>query len=208
MSTHPSSQKILLPSVQASEINSGNVLTTSALSSIVPSAYDSLMSTTITTAVSSLSFANIPQTYAHLELRYSARCTSSSTIENVFMRFNGDTGANYTATYIEAYATTIATNTGGFANSLMLTGKAVGNGTAATQAFALGTIFINDYTSTTKAKSSVNFSGYESGDVNSSLFFTTTYWSGTAAIDSITIYPSGGVNWVVGSTFSLYGIRG
>jgi hypothetical protein len=208
MSPHLAFEKPLLPTVQTSTLTNGEILTTSALAALVPSAYDSLMSTTITTAVNSLSFTNIPQTYAHLELRLYTRSAAVTTLENVFMRFNGDAGSNYTSSYIEGYATTAANSTGGFSNSVMLTAKTVGAGTAATQAFAPAVILIADYTSTAKAKTARTFSGYESADVNSSIFFTTETWTGTAAINSITLYVSGAVNWSVGSVFSLYGIRG
>jgi hypothetical protein len=198
----------LLSGAQVAEMSNGNIDLATAFNSSIPSAYDSLMSTTITTAVNSLSFTNIPQTYAHLELRLYTRSAAVGTLENVFMRFNGDTGSNYTASYIEGYATSANSSTGGFSNSVMLTAKTVGAGTAATQAFAPALILIGDYTSTAKAKTARTFSGYESADVNSSIFFTTQTWTGTAAINSITLYVSGAVNWSVGSVFSLYGIRG
>ena len=49
---------------------------------------------------STVSFSSISQTYAHLQLRFMARVTGATTLDNLTMRFNGVSGTSYTTHYL------------------------------------------------------------------------------------------------------------
>ena len=65
--------------------------------------YDALATVTVPIGgLSSVTFAGIPTTgYSHLQVRAIVRDTGSSYGYNVRLRFNGDSGSNYTSHNIE-----------------------------------------------------------------------------------------------------------
>jgi hypothetical protein len=169
------------------------------------SAYDSIGSITVGgTSVASITFTGIPSTYSHLEIRFIARVATAAYFDNIFMRFNGDSGANYTAHYIESSGTAILANSGGISNTLMLTAKATG--TTATNRVSGGIINILDYSNTNKNKTSRTTSGAATNTTSdNSLFVTSQLWMSKAPVSSITLYSNS--NFTQYSSFALYGVK-
>ena len=61
--------------------------------------YESIATVTVGAGgSSSISFSSIPSTYKHLQIR--SINLSSSTDNNILMRFNSDSGANYSRHYV------------------------------------------------------------------------------------------------------------
>lgn len=145
--------------------------------------------------------------YKHLQLRIAAQSTFSSGNARgaMFLRFNGDTGANYSA------------------HELFGDGSAAGsqNGTSLNQgwigdfpflqtpnsAFGAAIVDILDFASTTKYKTSRNIGGHVGTGATAHIGLVSSSWRNTAAITSITVQPIS-YNFVTGSRLSLYGIRG
>ena len=60
-------------------------------------AFESIATTRVSSAVSSVTFSSIPATYKHLQIRMLGRTTASAISSNVQITFNSDTTAgNYT----------------------------------------------------------------------------------------------------------------
>lgn len=73
----------------------------------------------ITSEVASLTVSNISQKFHHLIIMANIRGNSGAETANDFsMRFNGDSGANYSNRYKFNFGTTIGTGVGFFLNSL------------------------------------------------------------------------------------------
>ena len=158
-------------------------------------AYDSIA--TVTGATGSITFSSIPATYTHLQIRLFATGTSGD--QDVWGRFNSDTGSNYathriygTGASVAAGANTTSTKIDFFARSNTDTSLAV--------------IDILDYANTNKYKTSRSLYGW---DANGSGFvmFSSGLWQNTSAINSITIFPQTG-SFAANTHCALYGIKG
>jgi hypothetical protein len=162
------------------------------------SAFDSIGSFTVSSAVSSITFSNIPQTYTHLQLRFSAKCASND--QGYFLRINGDTGSNYNShlLYGNGSAAISTANSSWTGIDLITTTSAQ---------FSIGVVDILDYTNTNKNKVVRSIGGYD----NNGSGYMNFYWGqrrNTAAITSLTIleFLAGG-NIQQNSHFTLYGIK-
>jgi hypothetical protein len=164
-----------------------------------PSSFESIATALGTGASNTILFSSIPQTYKHLQLRFSGLATSGGA--TVTMRLNGDTGTNYSRHYLTTQATTITVGGNANANQMAVAGWNTGSSTTYP---TVAIIDIHDYASTTKNKTVRIFSGIDlstDGDVelNSGAYLN------TSAITSISIIGS---TWTTTSVFSLYGIKG
>lgn len=161
--------------------------------------YVALYTTALGTATSSVTFS-LSGVTGYTDLVLMMNYGGSSATDVPYMRFNGDTGTNYSMTSLFG--------TGSAAFSQRTTSQAyiniskqAGFENAVNQT---AIIQIMNYSNTTTNKTSlhrVNVTGgsYPAVEANVSL------WRSTAAINSITIFTSGG-NFLAGSTFTVYGI--
>lgn len=165
-----------------------------------------LESVVLSSDASSVTFSNVSSTYAanykHLQIRYTARRNASGSVGTV-LRFNGDTGSNYSRHGIGGNGSSVYAFGAG-SDTSMFVGSSFGSGAAA-GAFVGAIIDIVDAFSTSKFKTVRTFSGRPSEDVA----LHSGMWRNTSTINTILIYPDvGGTAFVAGSRFSLYGIRG
>ena len=152
----------------------------------------------------SINFTSIPSTYTDLLIKASMRWDSSSDGFS-YVRFNGDSGGNYS--YKVVYGDPNATNTGSVYTTS--TDKAVTGGSqwASWTANTFGSIeiYIPNY-----AGSAVkSFSGEGVGENNAPSTYpvlSSGLWNSTSPITSISLIQASG-NWVQYSTASLYGIK-
>lgn len=158
----------------------------------------------IASATSGVTFLSIPQTYKHLELRYTARSDWSSTGVFVNFTFNNDNNANYTTHRLVGNGSTVTSASSVGANSMSNAGHQVPGANSATSAFGAGIIDILDYTSTTKNKVMRVFSGSTNAY---NVAMASGLWVNTAAISRIDLLMNSG-NFTAGSRISLYGIKG
>jgi len=158
--------------------------------------YESIATTTLGSAQSTITFSSIPSTYKHLQIRYSANCTATG---NPIVRFNGDTGSNYA--YHILYGTgTSAAAVAGSAQTFMYLGTTYSNANV----FNGGVIDILDYANTNKTKTMRVLCGAENNSAGEVALFS-GLWNSTSAISSLTITLA---NFTQYSSFALYGIKG
>jgi hypothetical protein len=163
--------------------------------------YTLINSNTLGTATSSLTFSSIPQTYT--DLRLVITCGTATDGVGVAARYNGDTSSIYSDTGLWGTGSSASTgrHTAGSSASYSI---AVGCSANAGSTIVLADIM--DYANTTTYKSAISragnatsTAGYPGSEIVVSM------WNSMSAINSITIFA--GANFVVGSTFRLYGIE-
>ena len=165
-------------------------------------AYESIATVTVGSGgSSSISFTSIPATYTHLQIRgfFSPSVTGAYTS----LRFNSDTGANYTIHKLSGNGSAASA-----ANYISRTDTAFNddsNGT--TSIFGAVVCDILDYANTSKYKTQRSLYGV---DLNGSgtIFLTSGLWQSTTAISTITIAATSSGLFNQYSSFALYGIKG
>jgi hypothetical protein len=164
-------------------------------------AYELIETSILTSSQSSVTFSSLgtySSTYKHLQIRYVARGTRSATSAPVFFRFNGNTTNYFTHSMIGSGSTvaSYANLNGTYMDlGLMFTATATAN------AFGAGVIDIFDAYSTTKNKTFRGLTG-----VNEVGLFSGSR-ADTTNISSISVHDIFG-NFIAGSRFSLYGVKG
>jgi len=175
-----------------------------------PDAWDSISTTTLSASQTTITFS-IPQTYGHLRFHILAKTTDtvSSTVDNLTMNFNSDTGANYTRQYNivndKAATPSVGSSIG---NTVAYCGIVPRSHTNLANQFGLSIIDIFDYQMLNKYKT---WKSFQSFDYNSSspasLGQQGGAWMNTAAITSVSFTAPNG-NFASGSVFALYGLKG
>jgi len=161
----------------------------------MPKTYEPIQTQTVGTAVASVTFSSIPQTYTDLVLIVSAGLTSAG--NDLRLRFNSDSGANYSRTILYGNgASALSARNTGSDNIITASFGGLNSGSYAT-------INVMNYSNTTTYKSTIQRGGY-AGSIDSA---TAGLWRNTAAITSIECGITAATTWVVGSTFTLYGIK-
>ena len=158
----------------------------------MPATYEPIATQTLGSAAASVTFSSISGTYTDLVLIVNASLASGAA--STLMRYNSDSGNNYSGTRLigdgssaSSQRTTNANNNDiGYFNTSM----------------CASIVSIQNYSSTTTYKTCLvraNTSEYVFGQVQ--------MWRNTAAVTSINITNSSAVNFNAGSTFTLYGIK-
>lgn len=155
--------------------------------------FEPIATTTLGSTATSFTFSSIPSTYTDLKLVVTSISNTGS--GQIGMRFNNDTGANYSRTYL------------------------YGNGTSALSGAQTGVDKIEslNYSGTLPKLTSYDIFSYagstyktcllvDSNDRNGSGFTNSTVglWRNTSAINRIDIL---GTTFDVGTTATLYGIK-
>ena len=144
---------------------------------------------------SNVVFSGISQAYTDLILEVSVKLSSGSAT-NDKINFNGDTTANYSSTILYA------------------SGSTVGSYARTSQTF----LYVDDVTSTNFSSNTYHIQNYANTStyktvlgryniIDSTFGENIGVWRSTAAINSLT-FTAGASTFVVGSTFTLYGIKG
>ena len=157
---------------------------------------------------STITFNSIPQTYKHLQLRFQGRVTfnGGGSIYNAVIRFNSDTGANYTWHAIRGTGSSVVAY-GSTSQTKFTIDSVFPDAGTTSNTFGTALVDIHDYTSTTKNKTNRAFSGNDTNGAGN-VWLTSSLWLNTNAITSITIENNGGWAFATGSTFALYGMVG
>lgn len=174
-------------------------------------AYDALSTVTVpATAVSSITFAGIPSTYKHLQLRIFLRgdYVGGNFNNNILLRFNSDSGSNYTRHLLYAQDNSGALAFGAASTTSAFAGASPNASTGISDVFSGGVTDILDYSNTNKNKTIRTLQGYDTnGGGKQRLSFESSAWLNTSAINSITITSSNADNWVQYSQISLFGVK-
>ena len=159
--------------------------------------YELIATTILGSSSPSVTFTNAGAwtPYKHLQLRYAANGDNSSHRDR--MRFNGDTGSNYATHLMFRTGSTVSS-----AAAASTTEMALGAGENTTNVFNVAIVDILDFASTSKNKTMRALNG-SNGEVS----LTSGVWLSTSAVTSLSVRPDAG-NYITGSRFSLYGLKG
>jgi len=190
-------QQLNIPNEQAANDNqhAENVRAIQRWANLIPV---TLIQNVVTTVAQSSVTLTVPANpaFQSLDLRISA---ASASIQNLFLRFNGDSGNNYISTIISTNGTTVSTSTSGLSSfgtvglCTDVGGTRVGFSTATIQ---------NPLASTYR---NWVWQGWEPGTTSALYQSGGGTWIGTTPITSITITINGGGNFTIGSVFNLHG---
>lgn len=159
--------------------------------------YTLISSAVGTGSVASFTFSSIPATYTDLVLIVNGGITSGITDLN--MRFNGDTGTNYSTTGL--YGTG---SVAGTARASNLTAVYIEQAAAPDTSFSYNFICnFMDYANTTTYKTAIARANMVVSGRGVDL--GVGLWRSTAAINSLTVFTT--TNFSSGTTFKLYGIE-
>jgi hypothetical protein len=158
--------------------------------------YAPIATTTLSSAQQTITFSSISASYTDLVLIASRRYSNVGTgAENTFIRFNNDSTALYSMTYLID-----GPSSGRFTGFNSLYTSAGGNETA--ERFSVDIWNIMSYSNTTTYKTSMLRMNFGTSMVQNWVGL----WRNTAAINRIDIIGSSSATFATGSTFTLYGI--
>lgn len=168
--------------------------------------YESIATTTVGSGGSgTITFSSIPSTYQHLQIRILARGNQAAVSDSFIVRFNGDSGSNYTLRRLFGDGATVGSDS--IAPYTAVRGIEITGNTAAANIFGISTVDIIDYSSTVKYKTTKVLGGYDRNGAGWA-GLVSGIWTNTSAITDITITPVFGTLFSQYSSFALYGIKG
>jgi hypothetical protein len=171
----------------------------------MPTAWNLIASTTLTSDTASVTFSSITSTYDDLRIICSTRSKRTpQTLTPFGIRFNGNSGGS-------AYKTYLALGTGGTTDALtydvsyMIIGYHAAQGTDA-NLFTSGQIVIPQYPYSGRYKGVTSIATTADADVNGNVSIQGGRWNAsTDGISSITIFDTE-ANLASGSSYYLFGI--
>jgi len=158
--------------------------------------YIPLASLTLSSSAASVTFSSISQAYR--DLRLVVQTTCSTGVQIVGMRFNSDTGSNYSRVYMEGNGS--ASASASLTESQIYFDPSPDGATTANNWY-FGTADIMDYSVTDKHKTVLARASIPTGSVAA----TAGRWANTSAITTVTVV-AGLQNFAANSSFALYGI--
>ncbi len=161
-------------------------------------AYDSLATVSLSASAASITFAAIPNTYKHLQIRATQLNTTTATTN---LRANADSGSNYSRHYLYGGGSSAV----GAAGSASQTSIGVLYNESTIYA-AVGVIDILDYASTVKNKTVRSLMGWDSNGAGYVFFYSGSWMNSSSPVTSLTFTPDGG-SLASGTQFSLYGVK-
>ena len=162
------------------------------------STYTPIATTTASGSVSSITFSSIAGTYTDLVLIASASLASGA--ENLRLRFNSDTGSNYSNTVLVGSGSGAASTRA--SNQTYISADSNGYVTTTNNIYIIN---IQNYANTTTNKTAL-IRANNAAAAASGVDAIVGLWRSTSAITSVTLLNLGGVNFTTSSTFTLYGI--
>lgn len=160
----------------------------------------------ITSGVGGIDFTSIPATYTDLLCVVSGRSASGgSSVADILIRFN-DVTSGYTERYLLGNGSSASSGSFTGNGDLILKGGIAGS-TSTSNTFGNASIYIPNYAGSTNKSVSTDAVN-ENNATTANQNIQASLWSNTAAITKIRIgvFEGSGVNFVSGTTASLYGI--
>lgn len=161
----------------------------------MPSTYDKIATYTVPSATTSYTFSSIPSTYTDIVIV--AAGTISSSAPSTSIRFNSDTGSNYSHTYLTGDGSSATSSRASNQTSMLVTY----NG-AISSAPNTNILQVMNYSNTTTNKTVLSRASQAQYGTDAIVGL----WRSISAINSIT-FITGGTGFAIGSTFTLYGIK-
>ena len=155
------------------------------------STYEPIATTTLGSAQSTVTFSSISGSYTDLILVYNA---ISSTDDQNYLQFNGDTGSNYSRTFMSGTGSSAVSGRDTSINKMY--------GPFSVSVPTINIAQIQNYSNSTTFKTAL----IRSGAANNSTIATAGLWRSTSAITSILVGTNSGT-FNSGTVFTLYGIK-
>lgn len=172
---------------------------------VIPGDYESIETVTVASTATTVSFTSIPSGYQHLQIRLITRNNRANTLDGLYVRFNSDSGNNYSDHFLRGSGEGVAANAT-TSTSLMFVGTVPATSSTAS-VFGVAVIDVLDYANTNKNKTLRSLLGYDANGTGFVGLFSGAWYS-TAAITSITLGSTNGNGFLQNSSFALYGIKG
>lgn len=157
-----------------------------------------LATTTLSSAAASITFSSIPSTYTDLRLVMGGTITTTG--EKPYIRFNSDSGSNYSHTSI--YGNGTDAESFRQSNITYLNSSYGGDWNSTNPSFF--TLDIFSYAGSTNKTTLHTFSGDKNG--SGYVARVVGLWRSTSALNDIYIFASGSDTFKTGTTATLYGI--
>ena len=170
----------------------------------VTNSYESIASLSGTGSSGTISFTSIPSTYKHLQIRFIGKASGTGGTENPWLRFNNDTGTNYSAHRLYGDGSSVAADAFTTAAQIRI-GFAPDSATANLMGVTI--IDVLEYTNTNINKTVRLLSGQDVNGAGGYVTLSSGNWRSTTAVNRIDLIVNG-LNWTSNSRFALYGIKG
>jgi hypothetical protein len=172
-------------------------------------AYDLLETYNVTTTgVDAIDFTGLDSysDYQHLQLRYVAglETTGTSPITLLF-RLNSDSSSSYAWHHLMGNDNLVTSSSGSATNYIQLQ-KALDTDSDTSDQFGAGIVDFLDFSSTNKSTTLRALYGVNH-EPDPAVALASGLWNNTAAVTTINLIRTG-LNFAVGSRFSIYGIKG
>ena len=168
--------------------------------------YDSLATVTLSATTSSITFAGIPAGYKDLQIAGLSRVDTGGVNDVTgYLRFNGDSGSNYSTHRMYGYGAGGGGSYDASASTTQISFSSSAEGGNTANCFSVVVCDILDYAYSNKFKTTISLTGFETnayGDV----FQTSGQWRSYSPVSSITLSASTG-SFVANTTFALYGVK-
>lgn len=160
--------------------------------------YVALDKVTVSSATSIVTFSSIPQGYTDLVVVVNAKV---ATANDFYFQINSDSGNNYSRTIL--YGTGSTAGSTRTANTNLGIGNFYGNPDPTTP--SVQTLQFMNYSNTTTYKTVLGRASNAAGGTDAIV----NLWRSTSAITQLDfrVTTTASVNWLTGSTFSLYAIK-
>jgi len=164
----------------------------------MPATYEPIATTTLGSAANSITFSSIPSTYTDLRL---VIVYTATTGQPTSLRFNSDTGTNYSGTYLVGQGASVSS--GRASNQ---TAMPVEDIEGATSTPYLVEIDIFSYAGSTNKTALISIAGDRNGA--GEILKYVGLWRSTSAINTLQFkVTNASFNLLTGTTATLYGIK-
>jgi hypothetical protein len=174
----------------------------------VAGTFELLETQVLTSSAASVTFSSL-STYAadyqHLQIRLTARTDRGDLGDALNVRFNGVSTSSYAWHYLNGNGSSVSSAAS--ASATFMLGPLTTASSSAANLFGAGVIDILDFASTSKNTTMRSLNGMAVPTVNQ-IRLSSGFYNNTGAVTSVGLTPNAGSNFVTGSRFSLYGIRG
>lgn len=172
---------------------------------VAAGSFESIATTALSSAQTSVTFSSIANTWAHLQVRFIMRANTDTNVR-MRLRLNGDTGSNYSIHLLEGDGSGAA-SFNGVSTSLTLASPVTRSSYLA-DTFVAGVIDLLDYKDTNKYKTVRMLAGQDlNGNANGQINLSSGVWMNTNATTSLTLLLDSSIAFAANSHFALYGIK-
>jgi hypothetical protein len=162
----------------------------------MPSTYEPIATQTLGSAAASVTFSSISGTYTDLIIVINGATTSGA--NNCDLQFNGDTGNNYSYTFLTGDGASATSGRGTSSSRILLNYYGYFDTGYSTNII----VQVQNYSNTTTRKTVLS----RANNASNGTAAVVGMWANTSAITSVTI-KTGSSTFTAGNTFTLYGVK-